>query len=195
MLFIVTFMVMVLAGLVAALGTLQGGYAGYLASFNRMSDSYPSLGFIWFANSSSLGLALSLNLAFFAGLVLLYSPISGLFTSFALFIGVFLLLASWAVVVFFISQPLAHLTLSLKPVLRSSILGEFAKSFPFLASDTLFHCLLQNKTPLAAGCPFVTTQADNRAGVRNDNTIAAKIEQLFCLCGRGIIAQNGGVYQ
>lgn len=48
--------------------------------------------------------------------------------------------------------------------------------------------LSPNKTPLAAGCPFVTTQADNRAGVRNDNTIAVKIEQLFCLCGRGIIA-------
>lgn len=48
--------------------------------------------------------------------------------------------------------------------------------------------LLQSKTPLAVSYPFVATHTDNRAGVRNDNTIAARIGQLFCMCDRGIIA-------
>jgi hypothetical protein len=90
----------------------------------------------------------------------------------------------------------------------ASLFSSFVKPYSFAAMASFSNCVnrcatiqaeffkflnthksLQIKTPLAASCRFVTTQADNRAGVRINNTIAAKIEQLFCLCGKDIIAQ------
>lgn len=49
---------------------------------------------------------------------------------------------------------------------------------------------LVNKTPLAVSYPFVVTHTDNRAGVRSNNTIAARIRQLFCMCDKDILAQK-----
>lgn len=202
MLSIITLIVMILVGLISALGTLLGNRLWHLAFFDGATHCFSCL--IFFGKHSSAYIPVlvvdsSPSLAFVVpalGLPILFAVVIAILylislTRFFVLFGLsfFDLLAFFGLGVSLVCQLLTFPALILQTIGRCLVLVEAFKRLPFLTSKAAFHCLLQIKTPLAVSYLIVVTHTDSRAGVRKDNTIMARFRQLFCMCDRDIIAQ------